>query len=128
VEAVAGTADVYMDDDMRCSTDVFQVLTLGAWAGLMGRSVFWDLAVEEAGGRMMLERLRDALDAMVVRPHHRTSMDRVTDPCRYATVLHRHGRGCVLATGHFSVHSSLLRRGLALFPAVMPCRKRSVHG
>jgi hypothetical protein len=101
VEAVAGMADVYMDDDMRCSTDVFQVLTLGARAGLMGGSVFWDLAVEEAGGRMMLERLRDALDATVVTPHHRTSMDRVTDPCRYATVLHRHGRGLRAGYGTF---------------------------
>jgi isopentenyl diphosphate isomerase/L-lactate dehydrogenase-like FMN-dependent dehydrogenase len=68
VEAGAGTADVYLDGDMRCSTDVFQVLTLGARAGLMGRSVFWDLAVaEEAGRRMMLETLHDALDATMGR-------------------------------------------------------------
>jgi (S)-2-hydroxy-acid oxidase len=43
---------------------VFKALALGARAVLIGRPVFWGLAVEgETGVRMVLEMLRDALDA-----------------------------------------------------------------
>jgi len=43
---------------------VFKALALGARAVLIGRPVFWGLAVEgETGVRMVLEMLRDELDA-----------------------------------------------------------------
>jgi 4-hydroxymandelate oxidase len=64
VEAVAGQAEVYMDGGIRRGTDVFKALALGARAVLIGRPVFWGLAVEgETGVRMVLEMLRDELDA-----------------------------------------------------------------
>jgi 4-hydroxymandelate oxidase len=64
VEAVAGQAEVYLDGGIRRGTDVFKALALGARAVLIGRPIFWGLAVEgEAGVRMVLEILRDELDA-----------------------------------------------------------------
>ena len=64
VEAVAGKAEVYMDGGIRRGADVFKALALGARAVLIGRPVFWGLAVEgETGVRMVLEMLRDELDA-----------------------------------------------------------------
>ena len=43
---------------------MFKALALGARAVLIGRPVFWGLAVEgETGVRMVLEMLRDELDA-----------------------------------------------------------------
>jgi 4-hydroxymandelate oxidase len=63
-EAVAGAAEVYLDGGIRRGTDVFKALALGARAVLIGRPVFWGLAVEgETGVRMVLEMLRDELDA-----------------------------------------------------------------
>jgi 4-hydroxymandelate oxidase len=64
VEAVAGRAEVYLDGGIRRGTDVFKALALGARAVLIGRPVFWGLAVAgETGVRMVLEMLRDELDA-----------------------------------------------------------------
>ena len=64
VEAVAGKAEVYMDGGIRRGADVFKALALGARAVLIGRPVFWGLAVDgEAGVRAVLEMLRDELDA-----------------------------------------------------------------
>ncbi len=64
VEAVAGQAEVYLDGGIRRGTDVFKALALGARAVLIGRPIFWGLAVEgEAGVRLVLEMLRDELDA-----------------------------------------------------------------
>jgi 4-hydroxymandelate oxidase len=64
VEGVAGLAEVYLDGGIRRGTDVFKALALGARAVLIGRPVFWGLAVAgEAGVRMVLEMLRDELDA-----------------------------------------------------------------
>jgi len=64
VEAVAGKAEVYLDGGIRRGADVFKALALGARAVLIGRPIFWGLAVEgETGVRMVLEMLRDELDA-----------------------------------------------------------------
>lgn len=64
VEAVAGKAEVYMDGGIRRGSDVFKALALGARAVLIGRPVFWGLAVDgENGVRAVLEMLRDELDA-----------------------------------------------------------------
>jgi isopentenyl diphosphate isomerase/L-lactate dehydrogenase-like FMN-dependent dehydrogenase len=63
-EAVAGRAEVYLDGGIRRGSDVFKALALGARAVLIGRPVFWGLAVEgEQGVVSVLEMLRDELDA-----------------------------------------------------------------
>ena len=64
VRAVDGNAEVYLDGGIRRGTDVFKAIALGARAVLMGRPLFWGLAVDgEAGVRAVLELLRDELDA-----------------------------------------------------------------
>ncbi|PON16524.1 hypothetical protein C2W62_18040 [Candidatus Entotheonella serta] len=48
---------------MRRGTDVFKALALGARAVLIGRPLFWGLAVDgEAGVRTVLGMLRDELE------------------------------------------------------------------
>ena len=81
VEAVAGQAEVYLDGGIRRGTDVFKALALGARAVLIGRPVFWGLAVEgETGVRMVLEMLRDELDA-TMGMCGRTTVDSVDREC-----------------------------------------------
>jgi len=64
VEQVAGKAEVYMDGGIRRGTDIVKALALGARAVLMGRPLFWGLAVDgEAGVVSVLDMLRDELDA-----------------------------------------------------------------
>jgi 4-hydroxymandelate oxidase len=64
VKAVNGQAEVYMDGGIRRGTDVFKALALGARSVLIGRPLFWGLAVNgEAGVLAVLEMLRDELDA-----------------------------------------------------------------
>lgn len=63
VEAVDGRAEVYMDGGIRRGSDVFKALALGARAVLIGRPLFWGLAVDgEAGVLAVLELLREELD------------------------------------------------------------------
>ena len=63
VEAVDGQIEIYMDGGIRRGSDVFKSLALGARAVLIGRPLFWGLAVDgEAGLRAVLEMLRDELD------------------------------------------------------------------
>ena len=81
VEAVAGKAEVYMDGGIRRGADVFKALALGARAVLIGRPVFWGLAVDgETGVRMVLEMLRDELDA-TMGMCGRTTVDSVDREC-----------------------------------------------
>ena len=72
VEAVEGRLEVYLDGGIRRGTDVLKALALGARAVLIGRPLFWGLAVDgEAGVRAVLQMLRDELDmamAMCGRP------------------------------------------------------------
>lgn len=99
VEAVAGQAEVYLDGGIRRGTDVFKALALGARAVLIGRPVFWGLAVEgETGVRMVLEMLRDELDATM-------------GMCGRTTVASV-DRTCVVGVSPL----------LALFPQVVPFR------
>jgi 4-hydroxymandelate oxidase len=64
VEAVDGQIEVYFDGGIRRGSDVFKALALGARAVLIGRPIFWGLAVDgEAGLRAVLEMLREELDA-----------------------------------------------------------------
>jgi 4-hydroxymandelate oxidase len=59
---VEGRAEVYLDGCVRRGTDVLKALALGARAVLVGRPLFWGLAVGgEAGLRTVLEMLRDEL-------------------------------------------------------------------
>ena len=63
VEAVQGRAEIYLDSGIRRGTDVLRALALGAKAVLIGRPLFWGLAVDgEAGVRSVLELLRQELD------------------------------------------------------------------
>ena len=63
VDAVDGQLEVYLDGGIRRGTDVFKALALGARAVLIGRPLFWGLAVDgEAGVRTVLEMLRDELE------------------------------------------------------------------
>jgi isopentenyl diphosphate isomerase/L-lactate dehydrogenase-like FMN-dependent dehydrogenase len=62
-EAVQGRAELYLDSGVRRGVDVVRALALGARAVLIGRPVFWGLAVDgEAGVRMALELLRQEFD------------------------------------------------------------------
>ena len=64
VEQVAGKAEVYMDGGIRRGTDIVKALALGARSVLLGRPLFWGLAVDgEDGVSSMLEILRDELAA-----------------------------------------------------------------
>jgi isopentenyl diphosphate isomerase/L-lactate dehydrogenase-like FMN-dependent dehydrogenase len=63
VEAVDGQCEVYLDGGIRRGTDVLKALALGARAVLIGRPLFWGLAVDgEAGVRAVLQMLRDELE------------------------------------------------------------------
>jgi len=60
---VNGQAEVYLDGGIRRGTDVLKALAPGARAVLIGRPLFWGLAVDgEAGVRAILEMLRDELE------------------------------------------------------------------
>jgi isopentenyl diphosphate isomerase/L-lactate dehydrogenase-like FMN-dependent dehydrogenase len=63
VDAVQGHCEVYLDGGIRRGTDVLKALALGARAVLIGRPLFWGLAVDgEAGVRTILQILRDELE------------------------------------------------------------------
>ncbi len=62
VEAVEGRAEVYLDGGIRRGTDVLKALALGARAVLIGRPLFWGLAVDgEAGLQTVMGFLKDEL-------------------------------------------------------------------
>ena len=64
VAAVDGKAEVSLDGGIRRGTDIYKALALGARSVLIGRPLFWGLAVAgEAGALAVLEMLRDELDA-----------------------------------------------------------------
>ena len=72
VEAVAGRCEVYLDGGIRRGTDVLKALALGARAVMVGRPIFWGLAVNGAEGvHHMLEILRAELElAMILSGHY----------------------------------------------------------
>ena len=62
-EAVGDKLEVYIDSGIRRGVDVLRALALGARAVMIGRPVFWGLAVDgEAGVRRLLELLRIEFD------------------------------------------------------------------
>jgi 4-hydroxymandelate oxidase len=62
--AVGGRLEIYLDGGVRQGSDVLKALALGARAVLIGRPVFWGLAVDgELGVRNVLEVLRGELDS-----------------------------------------------------------------
>ena len=64
VAAVDSKAEIYLDGGIRRGTDIYKALALGARSVLIGRPLFWGLAVDgEAGAMAVLEILRDELDA-----------------------------------------------------------------
>jgi 4-hydroxymandelate oxidase len=56
VKAVGGQAEVYMDGGIRRGTDIFKALALGAKAVLIGRPLFWGLAVNGEAGVLSVWR------------------------------------------------------------------------
>ena len=67
-DAVAGRGELLLDGGIRRGTDILKALALGARAVLIGRPVYWGLAVGgESGVRHVLELLRAelALDLML---------------------------------------------------------------
>ena len=64
VDQVNGKAEIYLDGGIRRGSDVFKALALGARSVLIGRPLFWGLAVDgEDGVSAVLEMLRSELDA-----------------------------------------------------------------
>ena len=64
VEAVDGRAEVYLDGGIRRGTDIVKAIALGARAVLIGRPIFWGLAVNgEEGLKHVLQILRDELES-----------------------------------------------------------------
>ncbi len=62
VEAVDGRCEVYLDGGIRRGSDIVKAIALGARAVLMGRPIFWGLAVDgEVGLRSVLRILRDEM-------------------------------------------------------------------
>jgi isopentenyl diphosphate isomerase/L-lactate dehydrogenase-like FMN-dependent dehydrogenase len=77
VEAVDGRAEVYLDGGIRRGTDIFKALALGARAVLIGRPLFWGLAVDgESGALAILDMLREELDATMGMCGH-SSLDTI---------------------------------------------------
>ena len=63
VEAVGGRMEVLVDGGIRRGADVVKALALGAKAVLIGRPIFWGLAVDgEAGLRRVLAILREEIE------------------------------------------------------------------
>ncbi len=71
VEAVNGRCEVYLDGGIRRGTDALKALALGARAVLLGRPIFWGLAVNGPSGvQHVLEIMRAELEqAMVLSGH-----------------------------------------------------------
>ena len=64
VKAAGEKIEVYLDGGIRRGSDVFKALALGARAVLIGRPIFWGLAVDgESGAAAILEMLREELEA-----------------------------------------------------------------
>ena len=62
-QAIQSRCEVYLDGGIRRGTDVLKALALGADAVLIGRPLFWGLAVDgEAGVTRVLEILRNEMD------------------------------------------------------------------
>ncbi len=87
VDAVDGRLEIYLDSGIRRGLDVLKAIALGARAVLMGRPLFWGLAVDgRRGVRTALEILRTEFDrAMAYCGRTRVGdIDRslVSLPCR----------------------------------------------
>jgi 4-hydroxymandelate oxidase len=80
VDAVDGTAEVYVDGGIRRGTDVVKALALGARAVLVGRPVLWGLATDGAAGvQAVLEDLVGELDLALALCGCRTLEDVTPD-------------------------------------------------
>ena len=81
VQAVGGNAEVYMDGGIMRGSDVFKALALGAKSVLIGRAIFWGLAVDgEAGVVSVLDMLKSELDA-TMGMCGRTNIDSIDMDC-----------------------------------------------
>lgn len=63
IESLAGRGEVYVDGGIRSGADVLKALALGARAVMVGRPVWWGLAVGgDEGVFVVLDTLRAELD------------------------------------------------------------------
>ena len=124
-EAVGDRVEVYLDSGVRRGRDVLTALALGARAVLVGRPLFWGLAIDgEAGVRQMLEILRVEFDRAMANCG-RTSVAQIdrrlaTLPCQCWTEMGR----IQASTGHQLVddgHAKRIRPDGRL-------RQRAPHG
>jgi isopentenyl diphosphate isomerase/L-lactate dehydrogenase-like FMN-dependent dehydrogenase len=86
--AVGGDIEVYLDSGVRRGTDVLKALALGARAVLVGRPLFWGLALGGANGvHNMLETLRVEFDRALAyvgcRKPSELSPANVNLPCQH---------------------------------------------
>ena len=64
VRAINGSTELYLDGGIRRGTDIYKAIALGAKCVLIGRPLFWGLAVDGKAGLMsVLEILYDELDS-----------------------------------------------------------------
>jgi 4-hydroxymandelate oxidase len=76
VEAVEGSAEVYVDGGVRRGSDVLKALGLGARAVMVGRPVLWGLAANgEAGVGQVLLMLKEELALAMTLAGRRTIAD-----------------------------------------------------
>ena len=63
-DIVNGRAEIYIDGGIRRGADILKAIALGADAVLIGRPIFWGLAVDGSDGlKHLLSILRDELDS-----------------------------------------------------------------
>ena len=68
MEAANGRLEVYLDGGIRRGADVVKALALGARAVLIGRPLFWGLAVEgERGVVRVLNILREEMEISMAK-------------------------------------------------------------
>jgi 4-hydroxymandelate oxidase len=92
VAAVNGKAEIYFDSGVRRGSDVLKALALGAKGVLIGRPIFWGLAVNgQAGVEKVLDILYRELD-LVLAYCGFTSVDQIDDAILHLPVEMEYSR------------------------------------
>jgi len=92
VAAVNGKAEIYFDSGIRRGSDVIKALALGARGVLIGRPIFWGLAVNgQAGVEKVLDILYRELD-LVLAYCGFTSVDQIDDAILHLPVEMEYSR------------------------------------
>ena len=92
VAAVNGKAEIYFDSGVRRGSDVLKALALGAKGVLIGRPIFWGLAVNgQAGVEKVLDILYRELDIVLAYCGF-TSVDQIDDAILHLPVEMEYSR------------------------------------